>query len=252
LPCLDAQAYGQRLTGVIVKHESEVELAEKVFHRPVSLIPNGVRSREPKPEAESAKWVIGTAARIHPHKRLEDLIAAFRLVHAQWPQTRLRIAGGADAGQEDYAKSLKQSTAGLPVEWFGEISDLTAFQDCVCVFAMISEPAGCPNASLEAMASSLPVVATAVGGAMQQIEDGVTGFLTPQRDAEAMAAALMRLLEDDELRLRMRLAALERVKTHFSLDHMAASYRSVVWAAEVTYTSTSLPNTAARARFAVS
>lgn len=227
LPCLDAKAYGQRLTGVIVKHASEVELAEKVFQRPVSLIPNGVIPREPKPEAESAKWVIGTAARIHPHKRLEDLITAFRIVNAKWPQTRLRMAGAADAEQEDYAKSLMLSTADLPVEWCGEISDLASFHDSFCVFAMISEPAGCPNASLEAMASSLPIVATTVGGAMQQIEDGVTGFLTRPRDAEAMATALIRLLEDDELRSRMRLATLERVKTLFSLDHMAASYRSV-------------------------
>jgi glycosyltransferase involved in cell wall biosynthesis len=252
LPCLDAKAYGRRLTGVIVKHANEVELAEKVFQRPVSLIPNGVNPREPKPEAESAKWVIGTAARIHPHKRLEDLIAAFRLVHAQWPQTRLRIAGGADAGQEDYAKSLKQSTADLPVEWRGEISDLTAFHDSLCVFAMISEPAGCPNASLEAMASSLPVVATVVGGATQQIEDGVTGCLTPPRDAEALAAALMRLLEDDEVRSRMRVAALARVKMHFSLDHMAASYRSVCLGRRFNDTLTSLPDTAARARFVAS
>ncbi|MDP1586160.1 MAG: glycosyltransferase, partial [Prosthecobacter sp.] len=81
LPCLDAQSYGQRLTGVIVKHADEIELAEEMFQRPVSLIPNGVSPREPKPEAENAKWVIGTAARIHPHKRLEDLIAAFRLVN---------------------------------------------------------------------------------------------------------------------------------------------------------------------------
>jgi glycosyltransferase involved in cell wall biosynthesis len=227
LPILGAMAYGRLLSGMIVKHASEVELAEKWFQRPVSLIPNGVRPRESKPEAEAAQWVIGTAARIHPHKRLEDLIAAFRLVNAKWPQTRLRIAGAADAGQEDYAKSLMQSTADLPVEWCGEISDLSTFHDSVCVFAMISEPAGCPNASLEAMASSLPVVATTVGGAMQQIEDGATGFLTPPRDVEAMAAALMRILEDDELRLRMRVAALERVKTHFSLDQMAASYRSV-------------------------
>jgi glycosyltransferase involved in cell wall biosynthesis len=186
-----------------------------------------VKPRESKPEAVDAKWVIGTAARIHPHKRLEDLIAAFRLVYAKWPQIRLRIAGTADAGQEDYAKSLMQSTADLPIEWCGEISHLAAFHDSVCVFAMISEPAGCPNASLEAMASSLPVVATAVGGAMQQIEDGVTGFSTPPRDVEAMAAALLRVLEDDELRSRMRRASLERVKTHFSLDLMAASYRSV-------------------------
>ena len=227
LPCLDAKAYGRQLTGVIVKHASEVELAEKTFRRPVNLIPNGVMTRELKPEAESAKWIIGTAARIHPHKRLEDLIAAFRLLHAKRQQARLRIAGTADAGQEDYAKSLMQSTAGLPVEWCGEISDLAAFHDSVCVFAMISEPAGCPNASLEAMASSLPVIATTVGGAMQQIDDGVNGFLTLQRDCKAMATALMRVLEDDELRSSMRRASLERVKTHFSLDLMAASYRGV-------------------------
>ena len=227
LSCLDAKSYGQRLTGVIVKHASEVELAEKMFQRPASLIPNGVKPRESKPEAVDAKWVMGTATRIHPHKRLEDLIAAFRLVNAKWPQTRLRIAGAADAGQEDYAKSLMQSTADMPVEWCGEVSDLAAFHDSVCVFAMISEPAGCPNASLEAMASTLPVVATAVGGALQQIEDGMTGILTLPRDVEALAAALMRLVEDDELRSRMRRAALERVKTHFSLDLMAASYRSV-------------------------
>lgn len=224
LPCLDAPAYGRRLTGVIVKHDHEVELAQQVFQRPVSLIPNGVPTRDPKPEAESARWMIGTAARLHPHKRLEDLIAAFRLVHAHCPQAKLRIAGAADAGQADFAKSLMQSTHDLPVEWCGEIHDLAAFHDSVCVFAMISEPSGCPNASLEAMASSLPVVATAVGGAIQQIEDGVTGCLTPPRDVPSMAAALQSVLEDDDLRLHMRRAALERVQSHFSLDAMAQSY----------------------------
>lgn len=227
LPILNAAAYGRRLSGVIVKHEGEIELVEKVFQLSASLIPNGVMPREPKPEAEDAKWVIGTASRIHPHKRLEDLIAAFRLVNAKLPQTRLCIAGAADAGQEEYAKALMQSTSGLPVDWCGEISDLAAFHDCVCVFAMISEPAGCPNASLEAMASGLPIVATAVGGAIQQIEHGVTGFLTAQRNAEAMAAVLMHVLEDDEMRSLMRIAALKRVEEHFSLGAMAESYRRV-------------------------
>ncbi len=227
LPLLDAAAYGRLLTGVIVKHPSEVELAEKVYQRPVSLIPNGVTPRDAKPETDHAKGVIGTAARIHPHKRLEDLITAFRLVHAKLPQTRLRIAGAADSGQEDYAKALMGSTRDLPVEWCGEITRLETFHDSLCVFAMISEPSGCPNASLEAMASGLPIVATAVGGATEQVEQGVTGFLTPPRDAEALAAALLRVLEDGELRARMRGKALERAKTHFSLDLMAVSYRSV-------------------------
>lgn len=227
LPILNAASYGKRLSGVIVKHESEIELAENVFQRTVSLIPNGVMPHEPKPEHETAKWVIGTAARIHPHKRLEDLIAAFRLVNAKMPHTRLRIAGAPDADQEEYAKMLLHNTQGLPIEWCGEISDVSSFHDSVCVFAMISEPAGCPNASLEAMASGLPVVATAVGGAIQQIEDGVTGFLTAPRDSNAMAEALIRIIEDDNMRSRMRVASLQRVKKHFSLDAMAESYRRV-------------------------
>ena len=227
LPCLDVASYGRRLAGVIVKHAGEIQQAAELFQRPVSVIANGVMLREPKPESAHAKWVIGNAARIHPHKRLEDLIAVFRLVQAKWPQTQLRIAGSADVGQEAYAQSLIDSTKDLPVEWCGEIHDLTAFHDSVCVFAMISEPSGCPNASLEAMASGLPVVATAVGGAIEQIEDGVTGFLTPPRDAAAMAAALMRVLEDDAMRSPMRVAALERAKTHFSLGLMAQRYRSL-------------------------
>ncbi|MGV3662982.1 MAG: glycosyltransferase family 4 protein [Prosthecobacter sp.] len=227
LPYADARSYGQRLTGVIVKHESEVALAQDTFQRPVDLIPNGVNLAGFRHESDDACGVIGTAARIHPHKRLEDLIEAFRIVHTHMPAARLRIAGGPDAGQEAYAETLRQITAGLPVEWCGEVTDVATFHDTLCAFAMISEPSGCPNASLEAMASGLPVIATTVGGAVQQIEDGVTGFLTPRRDVEAMATALLRLIEDDELRAKMRVVARERVKRCFSLELMAARYRSV-------------------------
>ena len=56
---------------------------------------------------------------------------------------------------------------------------------------MISEPAGCPNASLEALAAGVPVVATDVGGASEQIVDGVTGRLVARRDAAALAEAIV-------------------------------------------------------------
>ncbi len=229
LPVLDARAYGLLLAGVIVKHDRELALAGEVLQTAVHLIPNGVAAGGFKPEPPAAAWVIGTAARLHPHKRLEDLIAAFRLVHARHPQARLRMAGGPDFGQEAYADALRESTQdlGAAVEWCGEMTDIAAFHDGLCVFAMISEPVGCPNASLEAMASCLPVVATAVGGANQQVDPGITGFLLPARDAEAFAEALLRLLEDEPLRERMRRAAYDRVESCFSLDGMAARYREI-------------------------
>ena len=226
-PCLDTRAYGRHLSAVIVKHESELAQACEALGCPVHLIPNGVPCREFVAEADSVRDVIGTACRIHPHKRLEDLITAFRLVLKRYPQSRLRIAGTADAGQETYAESLRQSTQDLPVEWCGEITDMPAFHDTLSLFAMISEPSGCPNASLEAMASSLPIVATAVGGAREQIEHGLTGLLTQPRDPEAMAAAILEMLTQPTRRAEMRQAAHARAATHFSLEQMASSYLRV-------------------------
>ncbi len=81
-----------------------------------------------------------------------------------------------------------------------------------------------PNVVLEALACGTPVVATAVGGIPEQIEDGVTGFLTPPGDAEAMAARIEQLLNSSELRQRMGLQAAEVARRRFSLDRQVDEY----------------------------
>ena len=65
--------------------------------------------------------------------------------------------------------SPAEDAAGLPVKLLGELDDPRPFYRDLDLFVMISEPAGCPNASLEAMAAGLPVVATDVGGAAEQV-----------------------------------------------------------------------------------
>ena len=81
-----------------------------------------------------------------------------------------------------------------------------------------------PTTVLEALACGTPVVASAVGGIPEQIEDGITGFLTLQGDAEAMAVRLMQLLEDDELRLRMGMQANDAAKERFDLEKQVKEY----------------------------
>jgi glycosyltransferase involved in cell wall biosynthesis len=76
------------------------------------------------------------------------------------------------------------------------------------------------NAILEAMAAGLPVVATAVGGTPEVVVDGVTGFLVPPRDPEALADAILCLLRDPELRKRMGTVGRARVTEHFSVEQM--------------------------------
>ncbi|WP_437294532.1 glycosyltransferase [Sorangium sp. So ce426] len=240
LPYRAPRDYGARLAGVIVKYGAEAALAAEVLGAPAHVVPNGValgprpiaapRSTQPEPRASGggrALLAIGTAARIHPHKKLDELLAALRLAAPRLPPHVLRIAGGVERGAEAHAEELRRMAAGLSVEWVGELADTRAFLRELDVFALIAEPAGCPNASLEAMAEGLPVVATAVGGMSEQVDDGVTGRLVPPGDAEALAAALVELGADPARRARMGAAGWERARERFSLERMVTDYVGV-------------------------
>lgn len=81
---------------------------------------------------------------------------------------------------------------------------------------------------LEGMASGRPVVVTANPGMDMYVEHGVTGFLVPAGDADAMADAIRRLLDDPEMACGMGMAGRARVEQNFTSTHMAAALRDVV------------------------
>lgn len=101
------------------------------------------------------------------------------------------------------------------------------------VFALLSEidvngyRDGFPTVLLEAMVMALPVVATWISGIPEIVEDGVTGFLVPERSPEAAAAALGSLLRDEQLRSTMGQAGRRRVEERFSLGVSADSRANV-------------------------
>jgi len=85
-------------------------------------------------------------------------------------------------------------------------------------------PTPFPNTVLEALACGTPVVATAVGGIPEQIEDGRTGFLVPAGDAQSLADRLTQLLSDSNLRQGMGMRAAEVVALQFDLNQQADAY----------------------------
>jgi glycosyltransferase involved in cell wall biosynthesis len=217
LPYDSPREYGALLDAVVVKYAAEASRASEVLGAPVHVVPNGI-DPGPAPRVRQAARALVTVCRIAPQKKLEDLFAALRLVRTPW---ELRVVGDAETGSEDYASGLRAMTRDLPVQWVGERADVRAELDRADAFVMISEPAGCPNASLEAMAAGLPIVATDFGGVREQVLDGETGFLTPRGDAESFARAIERL--DPSMGLRGR----DHVEQNFSLDAMVASYRNL-------------------------
>ena len=235
-PYLSMRDYGRRLSGAIVKYEAERARAEDALGVRVDVVPNGVvvaasLPRRPHPDASSCRGdrvVIGTLARLGVDKKLEQLVDAVAHAHARglFDACELRIAGGIETGDDAYVAGLRERSRDLPITWVGE-QDSTTFLAELDLFAMVSEPSGCPNASIEAMAAGLAVVATDVGGARDQIVHGETGLLVPRGDSVALGEALAELAADPVGRASMGRAAHGRALEQYDVTRMAADYARI-------------------------
>lgn len=163
-------------------------------------------------------------------KGQDILLEAMRGLVLQQPDVHLCIVGDAgDDAARAYEAGLRAFTAAhqLPVSfigWTDQVMDVLAASD---VYVLPSRNEGMSRSILEAMAAGLPVVSTDIGGASEQIAEGVTGYVVPGEDAAAMAAVMGRLAADPELRGRMGGGALERVTRHFSLDSYIDGFRRI-------------------------
>ncbi|HFE53347.1 MAG TPA: glycosyltransferase, partial [Bacteroidetes bacterium] len=95
------------------------------------------------------------------------------------------------------------------------------------VFVLPSLWEGLPNVVLEAMATGLPVVATAVEGTVEAVVNGETGILVPSKQPEPLAEAILRIGRDADLRSRMGNASRRRVEENFSLDGQVRAFEEL-------------------------
>ena len=228
VPYRTAAEYARRLAGVVVKYDGERERAETMLGRAVHVIPNGVPQSPSRAVGARERLIMGTSARLEPKKHVDRLIRALRLAHPRLPPYELRVQGGVERGDENYLDTLTSLASGVNVVFCGDADGSAAFLEDVDVFALVAEPAGCPNASLEAMARGIPVVATEVGGMREQIPDESKGRLVGRSDEAALAEALIELASDSSLRLRVGNAGQEHVRARFSMDGMVDAYLGVL------------------------
>lgn len=113
------------------------------------------------------------------------------------------------------------------VRFLGRREDVPQLLATCDVFALPSLYEGSSLAVLEAMAAGAPIVSSAIGGTDELIEDGRSGLLVPPGDAEALAAALRRVLGDPELRKGLAAKARERVEDGLTREQMAARVSGV-------------------------
>jgi glycosyltransferase involved in cell wall biosynthesis len=146
--------------------------------------------------------VFGFVGRFVPIKDLVTLVHAFASVAAVVPNAWLLLAGDGPMRAEIQTAAERAGIA-RQVHFAGWVEDLVRVYGAmdVCVLSSLNE--GTPVALIEAMASGKPVVATAVGGVPDVIDDGRTGLLVPARNASALAAAMIALAQDGGRRAQM-------------------------------------------------
>lgn len=196
----------------------------------VEVIPNGVDTEVYRPVERPAGGIVrlGVLARLHRangHDWLLDGLAALR---KQVPSGWVCVAAG--EGAEESALRAKAAALGLTdvVEFTGFELDAPTFLQSLDIYIHPSVVSGMPNATLEAMAAGLPIVATAVGGTPEVVDDGITGWLVDVGDVDSFVEKTARLLHSAAERRRMGLLGRERVIQHFSLSAVVDRTQTVV------------------------
>nr|CCF78701.1 Glycosyl transferase, group 1 [Rubrivivax gelatinosus S1] len=182
------------------------------------------------PFADPALFVVGTVGRMQTVKAQPVLARAFVRALELAPQLRgtLRLALVGDGPLREEAQAVLQAGGATPLTWMaGERSDVPDVMRGLDGFVLPSLAEGISNTILEAMASGLPVLATAVGGNPELVVDGVTGQLVPAGDVDALAAGLVALASDRGRSAAMGTAGRARVQAQFSLQAMVDAYRSL-------------------------
>jgi glycosyltransferase involved in cell wall biosynthesis len=226
-----------RLVDVFIAVSDEIQRELQAIGVPIdriARIPNGVdadrfcpaddaRRRALRRKLQIEGRLVGLfMGRLEPEKRLDCLLDAWPKVRQALPDALLVVAG------DGWQRPALRARAVPGVRFVGVVDDPVPYLQAADCFVLPSETEGLPNALLEAMASGLPCVATAIGGNVDALCPGVEGWLVPPGDADALGVAVVEALSGED-RQRLAAAARTRVLGDFQIeataDRLAHLYR---------------------------
>ena len=175
--------------------------------------------------------LIGWVGRLDSKKRVEDFIAAAAIVRRTRPRTQFVVVGGPDAFMPEYAERLRALAKELGLDgslrFMGDRKDVPAILSALDIFVWLSRGEGMPHVIAEAGAAGLPIIATPDNGALQQIEEGVSGLFVPHEHPVAVAAAMVRLLDQPMLRRQLGAAMRKSVAARYSVEAVVPQWEAL-------------------------
>jgi glycosyltransferase involved in cell wall biosynthesis len=166
---------------------------------------------------------VATVARFHPVKDHATLLVGFQRAAAARDDVNLLLVGDGPLRAELETQTRRLGLTGR-VRFMGVRSDIPAILRAVDLFALTSVSEAASLTILEAMASRLPVVVTAVGGNPEMVRDGIEGILVGRGDSQGVGAAIVHLLDDAATAAAMGAAGRARVKERYQLHLTVRNY----------------------------
>lgn len=189
--------------------------------------------RVPRPETGVKLLSVGDL--VEP-KGFEYLIRACKILRERGYTVRCEIIGGKVAAETNYyielmklrkALGLEEEVVFLGRQPFHRVLEKYQAADVFVLPAVTAKHGGrdiTPNVLIEAMAMKLPVVSTTSGAIPEIVENGVSGILLPPRDADALAATIIRLIENASFRVELGKNARKRIEERFDIGKNVANF----------------------------
>jgi glycosyltransferase involved in cell wall biosynthesis len=191
------------------------------------LITNGldVRRFAPMPPGGDIRR-IAMVANLRPEKGHDLLLAAAPRILARYPDASFTFIG--EGSRREALETLTRALGITDrVHFMGESRDVAPILAKHDLFVLPSRSEAFPNALIEAMATALPVVATSVGGIPEVVRSGVNGRLVRPDDVDALADAVLALMDDPAAAAALGRAARADVERHYTIDRMVERFEQL-------------------------
>lgn len=216
---------------------NSTELVKELEHTGVPtdsicLIPNGISvsgviadTWQLPVGVDADSIVIGTVGRFVAEKRYDDILDSVEELLAEHPKLHLVLVGGRGTIEEYKAKVACKGISDR-ITFLGEVQNVYPVLSRIDIFVLASSQEGLPNAVMEAMTLSKPVVATRVGGIPDLVVDQSTGILVDAYSPQQLALAFRRLVADASLREKFGKAGRRRIE-EFSVEKLLERVRGI-------------------------
>ena len=228
------EKYYQRANTVVFQTEDAKAVYPENLAQKGVVISNPIKEGLPEPYHGERNKYITTFCRISKQKNLPNLLSAFAIVHQKHPDYQLRIIG--DTFNDEGEEVLKELHAFISENDLQKHVLFEPFKKNVHeaiikdqMYVNSSDYEGISNAMLEATAIGMPVVCTdcPIGGAKAAITDGENGLLVPIKDANALANAINRVIEDRELAEKLSNDA-SKIRDEITLDKITDKWEALL------------------------